>query len=110
MYVPQFNTYSHSKCFLQSLIIRPKLRKIESATNDPNMTLNATRPKIRHIYLTTVHESQILVRFALRWLILQIIEVFGFSIGYKGEFEIFEKKKKLKIGNSKISKITNEVL
>ncbi len=33
----------------------------------------------------------------------QIIEVFGFSIGYNGEFEIF-KKKSLKIGNSKFKK------
>ncbi len=38
------------------------------------------------------HESQISLRFALRSLVFQIIEVFDFSIGYNGEFEIFEKK------------------
>ena len=52
------------------------------------------------------HESQISLRFALWFLMLlvfQIIEVFDFSIGYNGEFAIFEKKS-LKIRNSKFQK------
>ncbi len=87
------------------LMIWPKLRNIESAPNDLKMTLNATRPKIPHIYWTTTRESQISLRFALRSLVFQIIEVLDFSIGYNGEFEIFEKQiKSLKIGNSKFQK------
>ncbi len=49
------------------------------------------------------HESQISLRFPLRSLVFQIIEVFDFSIGYNmynGEFAIY-KKKMLKIRNSK---------
>ncbi len=66
----------------------------------PQVTLNATRPKIPHICWSIVCEFQISPRFALRSLAFHIIKVFGFSIGYNGEFEIFEKKW-LKIRNSK---------
>ncbi len=37
----------------------------------------------------TTRESQIALRFALRSLVFQTMEVFDFSIGYSGEFEIF---------------------
>ncbi len=73
------------------LIIRPKLRKNASAPNDPKMTLKAKRRKVPYIYEYATHESQISLRFALRSLVFQIIEVFNFSIGYNGEFE-FKKK------------------
>ncbi len=56
-----------------------------------------------HIYNLKYSESQILLRFAVRSLVFQIIEVFGFSIGYNGEFEISEKKL-LKLRNSKFQK------
>ncbi len=42
------------------------------------------------------------LRFALRSLILEIVEVFGFPIGCNGEFQTFVKNKKVKI-----SKIQN---
>ncbi len=45
-----------------------------------------------HVYNLYYSRVQILLRFALRSLVFQIIEVFGFSIGYNGEFKIFEKK------------------
>ncbi len=44
--------------------------------------------------LHTHPEAQILLRFAVRSLFFQIIEVFGFPIGYNGEF-----KNSLKIKN-----------
>ncbi len=114
-HIQQFSplsSHSHSKCILRSLIIRPKLRKIASAPNDPKMTLNAKRPKVPLICSISTHESQISLRFALRSLVYQIIEVFDFSIGYNyGEFEIFKKKKKsVKNQVLKISKITNVVM
>ncbi len=55
------------------------------------MNLNAKRPKVPLICWITNHESQISLRFALRWLVFQVIEVFDFSIGYNGEFAILEK-------------------
>ncbi len=67
------------------------------------MTLNTKRPKVLYICWISTHESQISLGFALRSLVFQIIEVFDFSIGYNGEFEIFEKKS-FKIGNSKFKK------
>ena len=73
------------------------------------MTLKATRPKVPHICLTTTHESQISLRFALQSFIFQIIEVFDFSIGCKGEFEIFDKQI-IKNWILKIAKIPNVVL
>ncbi len=84
-------------------MIRPELRKIASAPNDLKMTLNAKMPKVPLICWITAHESQISLRFGLRSLFFQIIEVFYFSIGYNGEFAIFEKKA-LKIRNSKFQK------
>ena len=65
------------------------------------MTLNATRPKVPHICWSTTREAQISLRFALWSFVFQIIEVFDFSIGDNGEFEIFGKKS-LKIGNLKM--------
>ncbi len=47
-------------------------------------------------------EAQISLRFALRSLVFQIIEVFGFSIGYNDEF-----KKNVKNQKLEISKIQN---
>ncbi len=35
--------------FSSFTMIRPKLRKFESAPNDPKMTLKAKRPKVPHI-------------------------------------------------------------
>ncbi len=71
--------------------------------NDPEMTVNAKRPNVPYICWTTTHESQISPCFALRSLVLQIIEVFYFSIGYNGDLEIFETQW-LKIGNAKPQK------
>ncbi len=42
-------------------------------------------------------EAQISLRFTLQSLVLQIIEVFGFPIGYNGEIQKFIKNRKLKI-------------
>ncbi len=47
-------------------------------------------------------EAQISLCFTLRSLVFQIIEVFGFPIGYNGEIQKFVKNQKLKI-----SKIQN---
>ncbi len=57
-------------------------------------------PEVAHILPKLPPESQISPPFALRSLAFQIIEVFGFSIAYSSEFEIFENKW-LKIANSK---------
>ncbi len=59
-----------------------------------------------YICKTSTRDSQISLHFALRSLVFQITEFVGFSIGYNGEFEIFENK----IGKNrkrKISKIQN---
>ncbi len=68
------------------------------------MTLNSTRPKVPYICCITPCESKLSLRFTLQYLVFQIIEVFGFPIGYRGEFQLFEKKKTLKIENSKFQK------
>ena len=47
-------------------------------------------------------EAEISLCFVLQWLVFQIIEVFGFPIGYNGEYQKFIKNQKLKI--SKIQK------
>ncbi len=47
-------------------------------------------------------EAEISLCFVLQWLVFQIIEVFGFPIGYNGEIQKFVKNQKLKI--SKIQK------
>ena len=47
-------------------------------------------------------DAETSLRFVLRSLVFQIIEVFGFPIGYNGEFQKFVKNQKLKI-----SKIPN---
>ncbi len=66
------------------------------------MTLTVSRSKVCHI---RVLGPQISLGDALRSLLFQIIELFGFSIGNNGEFESFRKlKKSLKIRNSKFQK------
>ncbi len=47
--------------------------------------------------LFTHPEAQISLCFNLRSLVFQIIEVFGFPIGYNGEIQKFVKNQKLKI-------------
>ncbi len=66
---------------------------VDRAQNDLKMTLNATRSKVPHICCTM--SSPISVRLTLRSLVFQIIEfeISVFPIWYKGEFEIFRKKK-----------------
>ena len=86
-----FSSYDHAKCLLLSLNIWPKMRKIESSPDDPKMSLSVSKSKIHHTYTTSTDGSQIFLRFALRSFVFQIIEVFGFFIGYNIEFEIFEK-------------------
>ncbi len=76
---------------------------------DLKMTLNATRLKVPYICWTTNHESQISLRFTLRSLIFQLIEVFYFSIGYNVNLK-FSKKKNVKNRKLKISKIPNVFL
>ncbi len=55
------------------------------------------------------HEPKISLRFVLRSLVFQIIEVLDFSIRYNGEVAIFEKKI-VKNQKLKISKILNTAL
>ena len=73
------------------LPLGPNYKKIASAPNDLKMILNAKKPKVPYICWSTPHESQISLRFAVRSLVFQIIDVFDFSIGYNGEFKILEK-------------------
>ena len=89
-----FSCYSHSKCFLLSLIIRCKLQK--SAPNYLKMTLNARGQ--RYPYM-----SNYCPRVPNFTPFCPIIEVFDFSIGYNGKFEVFERKS-LKIGIPKFEK------
>ncbi len=74
--------------FSYLLSLGPNYEKWQlSAPNDLKMTLNAKRTKVPLICWTTTHESQILLTFALRLLVFQIIEVFDFSLlGYNGAF------------------------
>ncbi len=48
-------------------------------------------------------EPQISLHFTLLSLIFQIIEVFGFPIGYNGEFQKFAKSRKIKISKIQTS-------
>ena len=54
------------------------------------MTLNVTRSKVHHICTSSTLVSQISLHFTLRSLVFQIIEAFGFSIRYNGEYEFLE--------------------
>ncbi len=54
--------------------------------------------------LNTHREAQISLPFALRLLVFQIIEIFGFPIGYNGEIKKFIKHQKFK--TSKIENST----
>ena len=58
--------------------------------------------KVACVQLILTYKAQISIRFALRLLVFQIFEVFGFPIGYNGEIQKFGKNRKLKI-----SKIQN---
>ncbi len=81
-----------------------KNRKSRSAPNDLNMTLNATRSKVLiYVALPTTSPKFFTPFCSTINNVFQIIEVFDFSAGYNGKFEIF-KKKSLKIGNSKFQK------
>ncbi len=71
-----------------------------SISHRPKMTLKVTRSNVHHMCTISIHESLISHHFALRSLVFQIIDIYGFSIAYNGEFEILEKKN-VKIGNSK---------
>ncbi len=71
--------------------------------------LELKKPKGTLFMLKYYPGVQISLRFALRSLVFQIIEVFDFSIDYNGEFAIFEKKI-IKNQKRKISKIPNVVL
>ncbi len=118
MSISPLNSYSHSKCFSLSLgpislMIRPKVRKIENAPNEPKWHWMPQGQRYIcwstvHICWSTVHGSQISLLFALRSLVFQIIDVFGFPIGYNGEFQIFEnifvKNQKLKISNKNVQR------
>ena len=64
------------------------------------MTLNATRIKVPHIPGMLNYSTRV-PNFNLWSLVFNITEVFDFSMGYSGEFEIFEKLK------LEISKILN---
>ena len=71
------------------------LSKIENALNDPRMTsLNCHKYPV---YTEYSPEAQISLLFALRSLVFHIIEVFGFPLGYNGEFKKILKNQKLKI-------------
>ncbi len=54
---------------------------------------------VKSIHWTLTPEAQISIRFALRSLIFQIIEVFGFPIEYNGERQKILKNQKLKMLN-----------
>ncbi len=80
-----------AKLFSYLLPLGPNYKEITSAPNDPILILNI-RPKVPDKCGTTTHESQISLRFVLRSLVFQIMEVYDFSIGYNGDFESFAKK------------------
>ena len=66
------------------------------------MTLNYLTVKSTLYTLNTHAEAKISLRFALQSLRFHITEIFGFPIGYNGEFQKFVKNQKLQI-----SKIQN---
>ncbi len=57
-------------------------QKIPSATNDPQMTLNAARSKVPHTCSTITPESQISLRFALPLAISKIFTSFHLPIDH----------------------------
>ena len=68
------------------------------------MNLITEMSKVPRVHWLLTPVAQILLSFALRLLVFQIIEVFAFPIGYNGEIEKIVKNWKLKI--SKIQKST----
>ncbi len=90
----------HSVSLIEKPFLRYNVVKNRKCTQWPQNDLNHLT--VQSIYWTLTPEAQISLRFALRSLVFQIIEVFGFLIGYNGEFQKFVKNQKLKI-----SKIQN---
>ncbi len=80
------------------------VRKIASALNDPNMTLNAKAQRYP-IYAKILPTSPSFTSFYSTIVRFQINEVFDFSIGYNCELKRLEKNRKLKI-----SKTPNAIL
>ena len=74
-----------------SLPIRPQLRKITNAPNDPKMKLSVK--SISYIHTPSTRESQISLPFALQSLVFQIIELFGYSSGHNCDFVMLEKNR-----------------
>ncbi len=64
----------------------------ESATNNPEITLNPTRSNVLRIHVTTIPGSQRSLRFALRPAILMISHILLFPIDY----HVIRPKKKQK--------------
>ncbi len=102
------SSYCPSNVCSYLLSLGPNYGKSQMHQNGPKMPLNAARQQVLQIRWTTTCDPQFLSRFSPRSPIFQITEVFGFSIGYNpgynGKFEIFEKKKTLKIRKSKFQK------
>ncbi len=93
----------------------PKLRKIETAPNKLKMTLNATRPKISLYYVELLPVNPKFHAFLLYDRSFpRSSRFFIFSIGYNGEFGIFEKKivknRKLKNFNNPQRSIVKTIL
>ncbi len=71
-----------------------------NAPNDPRITLITEVSKVPCVHWILTTEAKISLRFALRSLVFQIIEVFGFPIGYIGEIKQCIKNQKLKISKN----------
>ncbi len=79
-----------------------KLSNIRSAPNDPRLALPVNCQKYP-VYTNYLQPRPKLHSFALRWLLYEIIAVFGFTVWYNVEPEIY-RKQSLKIGNSTFQK------
>ena len=100
-----WNNYNY--CMQLSLHFNnpPPQANFQRAPNDPQMTLTNRRSRVPHICITTVPESQISVRFALRWAVFEIMAVFHFPIDYNVKFKFL-----ITLVKMKISEIPNVVL
>ena len=65
-------------------------------TLGPIVKNRKTQSDVERYKAIGTRQSQIWLSFALRSLVFQIIELFGFPIGYNDEFEIFVKKNRYK--------------
>ena len=93
------------KCFLLSLIISPKLWKIESAPNDLKMTLNATRSKGPYICWTTSPKFHSVLFYDRLF-----TDNWGFWFLHRIQWWIWNFRKKIiKNRKLKISKIPNVI-